>query len=151
MPYLCLWFDCYPHIVSFLFWCLSPSQISLFPCSIILHGAAPHDSAGFLFQTEIIKFNFWSNVEITVAIIIVLYQKSLRGGLPNLFKIVNQFSILQATGPQIRKQPAIKFDFSLYLLFLMLLVDWVLHNQRFKYRSCTTDPIKRKQACFVAM
>ena len=22
--YLCLWFDCYSHIVSFLFWCLSP-------------------------------------------------------------------------------------------------------------------------------
>ena len=49
---------------------VSGSQISLFPCSIILHGAAPHDSAGFLFQTEIIEFNFWFIVEITVANIV---------------------------------------------------------------------------------
>ena len=49
---------------------VSGSQISLFPCSIILHGAAPHDSAGFLFQTEIIEFNFWFIVEITVAKIV---------------------------------------------------------------------------------
>ena len=49
---------------------VSGSQISLFPCSIILHGAAPHDSAGFLFQTKIIEFNFWFIVEITVAKIV---------------------------------------------------------------------------------
>ena len=49
---------------------VSGSQISLFPCSIILHGAAPHDSAGFLFQTKIIEFNFWFIVEILVAKIV---------------------------------------------------------------------------------
>ena len=55
-------FPWFPRICTSVIWLLftyciipllmSPSQISLFPCSIILHGAAPHDSAGFLFLKE---------------------------------------------------------------------------------------------------
>ena len=46
------------HILYHFSFDVSPPEISLFPCSIILHRAAPHDSTGFLFQTEMIKFNF---------------------------------------------------------------------------------------------
>ena len=65
--YLCLWFDCYSHIVSFLLWCLSLENFIVPLFNYSARSCSPwFCCCRFLISDGRNKIQFWSMIQITV-------------------------------------------------------------------------------------